>query len=61
MRGPYVCLDGTALRRSWGGEVKTVSILVAIGVGRKGYRQTPGVTEGSKLDKETPLEDLSPF
>jgi hypothetical protein len=29
---PYVFLDGLWLKRSWGGEVKNVSVLVAIGV-----------------------------
>jgi transposase-like protein len=29
---PYVYLDGIWLKRSWGGEVKNVSILVAVGV-----------------------------
>lgn len=50
---PYVYLDGIALRRSWGGEVKNVSILVAIGVDKEGYRQILGVAEGAKEDKES--------
>ena len=29
----YVYLDGVILKRSWAGEVKNVSVLVAIGVG----------------------------
>jgi transposase-like protein len=29
---PYVFLDGLWLKRSWGGEVKNVSVLVAIDV-----------------------------
>ena len=29
---PYVYLDGIVLKRSWGGEVCNVSVLVAIGV-----------------------------
>ena len=29
---PYVYLDGIWLKRSWGGEVKNVSVLVALGV-----------------------------
>ena len=33
---PYVFLDGIWLKRSWGGEVKNVSVLVAIGVDRDG-------------------------
>ncbi|MEM6260014.1 MAG: hypothetical protein AAGI37_17205 [Planctomycetota bacterium] len=31
-RHPYVYLNGTYLKRSWGGEVKNAAILVAIGV-----------------------------
>jgi putative transposase len=50
---PYVYLDGIALRRSWGGEVKNVSVLVAIGVDKEGYRQILGVAEGAKEDKES--------
>jgi len=48
---PYVYLDGIWLKRSWGGEVKNVSILVAIGVNAAGYREILGVAEGSKEDK----------
>lgn len=50
---PYVYLDRIALRRSWGGEVKNVSVLVAIGVDKEGYRQILGVAEGAKEDKES--------
>lgn len=50
---PYVYLDGIALKRSWGGEVKNVSVLVAIGVDKEGYRQILGVAEGAKEDKES--------
>jgi putative transposase len=48
---PYVFLDGIWLKRSWGGEVRNVSILVAIGVDQDGYRQVLGVMEGAKEDK----------
>ena len=48
---PYVYLDGIALKRSWGGEVKNVSILAAIGVGTDGHRRVLGVAEGHKEDK----------
>ena len=47
----YVFLDGIWLKRSWGGEVKNVSILVAIGVNQDGYREVLGVMEGIKEDK----------
>lgn len=48
---PYVYLDGIVLKRSWAGEVKNVSVLVAIGVGADGYRRILGVQEGHKEDK----------
>ncbi len=47
----YVYLDGVVLKRSWGGEVKNVSILAAIGVDQDGYRRILGVAEGHKEDK----------
>ena len=47
---PYVYLDGIVLKRSWGGEVSNVSVLVAIGVDRQGYRRILGVAEGAKED-----------
>jgi putative transposase len=50
---PYVYLDGLWLKRSWAGEVKNVSVLVAIGVDGHGYRQVLGVKEGAKEDKES--------
>jgi putative transposase len=50
---PYVYLDGIALKRSWGGEVRNVSVLVAIGVNREGYREVLGVAEGAREDKES--------
>jgi transposase-like protein len=48
---PYVFLDGLWLKRSWGGEVQNVSVLVAIGVDQDGYREVLGVSEGGKEDK----------
>jgi len=48
---PFVYLDGICLKRSWGGEVMNVSVLVAIGVDASGYRTVLGVCEGAKEDK----------
>lgn len=48
---PYIYLDGLWLKRSWGGEVKNVSVLVAVGVNEEGYREVLGVAEGIKEDK----------
>jgi transposase-like protein len=49
----YVYLDGIWLKRSWGGEVKNVAVLVAIGVRFDGYREILGVVEGLKEDTES--------
>jgi putative transposase len=49
----YVYLDGIWLKRSWGGEVKAVAVLVAIGVREDGYREILGVVEGLKEDTES--------
>ena len=49
---PYVYLDGIVLKRSWGGEVKNISVLVARGVSEDGFREIIGVAEGAKEDKE---------
>lgn len=54
----YVWLDGIWLKRSWGGEVRNVSILVAVGVNAEGYREVLGVAEGTKEDKASWLEFL---
>ncbi len=47
-----VYLDGIWLKRSWGGEVKNVAVLVAIGVDERGFRQVLGVAEGAKEGTE---------
>lgn len=47
----YVYLDGISLKRTWGGEVRNVAILVAVGVGEDGYWDILGVAEGCKEDK----------
>jgi len=41
------------LKRSWGGEVQRVAVLVAFGVSEEGYREILGVIEGGKEDKES--------
>ena len=48
---PYVYLDGIVLKRCWAGEVRNVSLLVAIGVNSEGYREILGICEGAKEDK----------
>jgi len=47
----YLYLDGIVLKRTWAGEVRNVSVLVAIGVDSEGFRQVLGVREGAKEDK----------
>src|SRR5512145_3204615 len=47
----YVYIDGIWLKRSWAGEVRNISVLVAIGVNNAGFREIIGVAEGSKEDK----------
>ena len=49
----YVYVDGIYLKRSWGGEIQNVSILVAIGVNNTGYREILGAAEGMKEDRES--------
>jgi transposase-like protein len=46
-------VDGIWLKRSWGGEVQNVSVLVAIGVSTEGFREILGVAEGSREDSES--------
>jgi transposase-like protein len=48
---PYVYLDGIVLKRTWASEVRNVSVLVAIGVSKDGYRKVLGAVEGTKEDK----------
>ena len=48
---PYVFVDGIWHKRSWGGSVGNVSVLVAIGIDRDGHREVIGVAEGMKEDK----------
>jgi len=54
----YVYLDGIWLKRSWGGEVRNVAVLVAIGVNQDGVREILGVDEGMKEDHESWLDFL---
>jgi transposase-like protein len=50
---PYVYLDGIWLERTWGGEVRNVSVLVAVGVNRDGFRDILGVAESGREDAES--------
>lgn len=50
---PYVYLDGVWLKRTFGGEVRNVAVLVAVGVRADGFREVLGVCEGAKEDAES--------
>ena len=50
---PYVYVDGIYLKRCWGGEIQNVSVLVAIGVNKDGFREILGAAEGMKEDRES--------
>ena len=48
---PYLFVDGVWHKRTWGGSVENVSVLVAVGVDDTGHREVVGVAEGMKEDK----------
>ena len=48
---PYVYLDGIVLKRSWAGEVRNVSLLVAIGVNEDGWlERIPQASQGPRVE-----------
>ena len=49
----YMFVDGIWLKRSWGGVVQSVLVVVAIGGNKEGYREILGVAEGSREDAES--------
>jgi hypothetical protein len=55
---PHVYLDGIVLNRSWAGEVRNVSLLMAMAVNGKGYREILGICEGQ--GRQGGLERASP-
>lgn len=50
---PYVYVDGIYLKHCWSGEIQNVSVLVAIGVNKDGFREILGAAEGMKEDRES--------
>ncbi len=50
---PYVFMDGVWHKRSCGGAVENVSVLVAIGIGMDGHREVIGVAEGMEEDTQS--------
>lgn len=49
---PYIYVDGVCLKRSWGGKIRNVSVLVAIGISQDGCQKILGTVEGMKEDHE---------
>ena len=47
----YLYLDGIVMKRTWAGEVRNVSLLVASAVNAEGYREILGICEGAKEDE----------
>ncbi len=43
---PYVYVDGTYLKKNWGGAYESVAVLIAIGVKEDGYREAIGCADG---------------
>lgn len=48
---PYLYLDGIVLSMRFGEEAENVSLLVAVSVNERGYREVLGVMEGCREDK----------
>jgi transposase-like protein len=48
---PYLYIDGIVMKRTWAGEVRNVSLLVASAVNAEGFREILGICEGAKEDK----------
>src|ERR1700731_5218487 len=48
---PYLYLDGIVMKRSWAGEVRNVSLLVASAVNSEGFREILGICDGAQEDK----------
>lgn len=57
-RYPYVYVDGTYVKRSWGGAYESVAVLVAIGVNSEGFREVIGVEEGFRESQDSWREFL---
>jgi transposase-like protein len=48
---PYLYLDGIVMKRSWAGEIRNVSLLVASAVNSEGFREILRTCEAAKEDK----------
>lgn len=54
----YACVDGTHVKKNWGGAYEGVAVLVAIGVNAEGYREVIGCEEGYRESKDSWKEFL---
>lgn len=54
----YVYVDGTYIKRNWGGAYEGVAVLVAVGVNAEGYREVIGCEEGFRESKDSWKEFL---
>ena len=54
---PYVFVDGVWHKRSWGGHVENVSVLVAIGINAEGHRRSVVPEKLRTLDHGRPWSD----
>ena len=63
----YLYLDGIVMKRTWAGEVRNVSLLVASAVNAEGYREDPGHLRGGQggqvrlIGLPAPLGGPGPF
>lgn len=55
---PYVYVDGTYIKKNWGGAYESVAVLVAIGVNSEGFREVVGVEEGYRESEDSWREFL---
>ena len=49
----YIFLNRIYLKRSCGGEVRNIAILIAVGVNADGFTEILGVVEGAREEKES--------
>jgi putative transposase len=47
----HLYLDGIVMKRTWAGEVRNVSLLVASAINSEGFREILGICEGAKEDQ----------
>jgi len=55
----YLYVDGIVLKKCFAGEVRHISLLIAMGVNEDGYREVLGITEGLQEDGHSWREFLA--